>query len=93
MSPMQQAMRARTDHLVGLESIPSTSSLEYAQWSETRMDRWLVDSMLRSGRFNSGKALAQAKHIEVSFVLLYGSICGTDRDPSAVGRYRNLRRN
>ena len=75
---MQHAMRARVDSLVGLENIASTSSLEYAQWSETRMDRWLVDSMLRSGRFNSGKALAQAKGIEVSArCLLY---VGTGND-------------
>lgn len=66
MNPMQLALRARTDHLVALESITSPTSQEYAEWTDTRMDRWVVDDMLRSGRFKSGEALAKAKGIEVS---------------------------
>jgi macrophage erythroblast attacher len=61
MVTTQISLRARIDHLVRFESTAS----EHTAWAEKRMDRWLVDVMLRASRFQSAIALALAKDIEV----------------------------
>jgi macrophage erythroblast attacher len=54
------------DHVQELETFTSTDSPEYLQWTDKRLDRWLVDWALRSGKPKTAKKLAEAKDIEVS---------------------------
>ncbi|KIL65445.1 hypothetical protein M378DRAFT_105136 [Amanita muscaria Koide BX008] len=59
-----QVMRERFTHLADIENVETTSSTEYAQWTETRLDRWLVDWTLRHGKERSARQLAREKNIE-----------------------------
>ena len=56
--------RKRIQHLDALHSIPSLVDVKYDQWSRVRLDRLLVDHMLRSGYLESAKQLATEKEIE-----------------------------
>ncbi|KAJ5270672.1 hypothetical protein N7505_006430 [Penicillium chrysogenum] len=51
--------RKRIQHLETLHKIPSLADVKYDQWSRVRLDRLLVDYMLRSGYSESAKQLAQ----------------------------------
>jgi macrophage erythroblast attacher len=44
--------------------IPTLADVKYEQWSKTRLDRLLVDYMLRNGYGQSAKELASEKKIE-----------------------------
>lgn len=80
--PMQRALRARADHLMGFETTTPEDST-YEHWVDVRMQRWIVDSMLRSGRFEAAQTLANDLRIDVSFTkYLHG----------ALGRPSSLRR-
>lgn len=61
---IQMQSRKRIQHLESLHRIPSLADVKYDQWSRTRLDRLLVDHMLRSGYSESAKQLAQEKDIE-----------------------------
>ena len=61
---IQDQSRKRIQHLEELHSIPSLEDVKYEQWSRTRLDRLLVDYMLRSGYSGSAKQLASEKGIE-----------------------------
>lgn len=54
----------RISHLQELYKIPSLTDVKYEQWSRTRLDRLVVDYLLRAGYSESATALAQAKDIE-----------------------------
>ncbi|KAJ5081003.1 hypothetical protein N7456_013713 [Penicillium angulare] len=56
--------RKRIHHLEELHKIPSLADVKYDQWSRVRLDRLLVDHMLRSGYPESAKQLAQEREIE-----------------------------
>ncbi|RJE22124.1 hypothetical protein PHISCL_05521 [Aspergillus sclerotialis] len=56
--------RKRIQHLDALHNIPSLVDVKYDQWSRVRLDRLLVDHMLRSGYLESAKQLAKEKEIE-----------------------------
>ncbi|KAJ5541964.1 hypothetical protein N7535_004383 [Penicillium sp. DV-2018c] len=56
--------RKRIQHLQTMHQIPSLADVKYDQWSRVRLDRLLVDHMLRSGYSESAKQLAQEKKIE-----------------------------
>ncbi|CAI7621279.1 unnamed protein product [Penicillium manginii] len=56
--------RKRIQHLEALHKIPSLADVKYDQWSRVRLDRLLVDHMLRSGYSESAKQLAQERDIE-----------------------------
>lgn len=56
--------RKRIQHLDALHNIPSLADVKYDQWSRVRLDRLLVDHMLRSGYVESAKQLAREKGIE-----------------------------
>ena len=58
----QSAKRIR--HLQELYEIPSLADVKYENWSKTRLDRLLVDYLLRAGYSDTAAALAQAKGIE-----------------------------
>ncbi|KAK6541503.1 GID complex subunit containing RING finger motif [Orbilia ellipsospora] len=56
--------RKRTTHLNDLYSLSSLLEDGYGRWSKVRLDRLLVDYMLRNGYSESAKKLAQEKDIE-----------------------------
>lgn len=61
---IQTQSRKRIQHLETLHNIPSLADVKYDQWSRVRLDRLLVDHMLRSGYSESAKQLAQERNIE-----------------------------
>lgn len=54
----------RIDHLGDLYAIPSLGDVKYDEWSRIRLDRLLVDYLLRNGFVKSARALAKEKDIE-----------------------------
>lgn len=61
---IQRSQRARTQHLQDLHDIPSLADVKYDQWSKIRLDRMLVDHLLRQGYTESAQQLAKEKSIE-----------------------------
>ncbi|KAK8221259.1 negative regulation of gluconeogenesis [Phyllosticta capitalensis] len=61
---IQRATKTRIQHLDDLYGIPSLADVKYEEWSKVRLDRLLVDYLLRSGYGESAKALAKEKDIE-----------------------------
>ncbi|PGG98070.1 protein fyv10 [Polytolypa hystricis UAMH7299] len=55
--------KKRIQHLEELYKIPSLADVKYDEWSRVRLDRLLVDHMLRSGYTQSAKQLAEDKGI------------------------------
>lgn len=56
--------RKRIQHLQDLYKIQSLTDVKYDEWSRVRLDRLLVDHMLRSGYIESARQLAREKGIE-----------------------------
>ncbi|TAQ84054.1 hypothetical protein B7494_g7624 [Chlorociboria aeruginascens] len=56
--------QSRITHLGELDSMQSLDDVKYEEWSRTRLDRLLVDYLLRNGYKDSAIALAKEKHIE-----------------------------
>ncbi|KAL4883100.1 CTLH/CRA C-terminal to lish motif domain-containing protein [Aspergillus karnatakaensis] len=56
--------RKRIQHLDQLYHIPNLTDVKYDQWSRVRLDRLVVDHMLRSGYTESAQQLAREKNIE-----------------------------
>lgn len=54
----------RTKHLNDLHNIQSTASPSFEDWCRTRLDRMLVDWLLRKGHFQSAEMLARTRQIE-----------------------------
>jgi macrophage erythroblast attacher len=61
---IQTHSKRRIQHLQDLYKIQNLADVKYEEWSRTRLDRLLVDHMLRSGFPESAKQLAKAKGIE-----------------------------
>lgn len=61
---VQDQSKKRIQHLESLHEIPNLTDVKYDQWSRTRLDRLMVDHMLRSGYSESAKQLAQDKGVE-----------------------------
>ncbi|KAL4926110.1 FYV10 family protein [Aspergillus undulatus] len=61
---INQQSRKRIQHLDQLYQIPSLTDVKYDQWSRVRLDRLVVDHMLRSGYTESAQQLAREKNIE-----------------------------
>ncbi|EST09234.1 CTLH/CRA C-terminal to LisH motif domain protein [Kalmanozyma brasiliensis GHG001] len=55
--------QSRTDHLSQLHSITDADSPDFVEWSKTRLDRMIVDYMLRRGYRESAKEMAQTRGI------------------------------
>ncbi|EAW12480.1 FYV10 family protein [Aspergillus clavatus NRRL 1] len=60
---IQEQSRKRIQHLECLHQIPSLADVKYDQWSRVRLDRLVIDHMLRSGYTASAQQLAQEKGI------------------------------
>ena len=56
--------RRRLLHLQDLYEIPNLADVKYDEWSRTRLNRLLVDYLLRCGYEESARALAREKGIE-----------------------------
>ncbi|KAI0044960.1 hypothetical protein FA95DRAFT_1496231 [Auriscalpium vulgare] len=63
-SSTQDVMRERLQHLMSIEEVYSSKDGDYAQWEEIRLDRWLVDWVLRHGKERSARKIAQERDIE-----------------------------
>ncbi len=61
---LQAHSRRRIQHLQDLHEIPSLADVKYDEWSRVRLNRLLVDYLLRCGYGESAKALAREKGIE-----------------------------
>lgn len=57
-------MRERLQHLATIETMQTGSGPEFARWADTRLDRWLVDWALRTGKDKTAKRIAKEKNIE-----------------------------
>ncbi|KAI1128090.1 CTLH/CRA C-terminal to lish motif domain-containing protein [Nemania abortiva] len=56
---------ARAKHLAELYTMYSVDDVKYESWSRTRLDRLLIDYLLRQGYVDSARELAQARGIEL----------------------------
>jgi len=65
MAPSLTRIKARIDHLQNLYSSEYSTDLSYKKFSQTRLDRHLVDFMLRSGHTQSAQSLSQVADIEM----------------------------
>lgn len=61
---LHKQSRARIRHLQDLYEIDSLADVKYDQWSKVRLNRLLVDYLLRCGYGESAKALAIENNIE-----------------------------
>ena len=61
---LHRQQKARIEHLQELHDIPSLADVKYDNWSHTRLDRLLVDFMLRQGYTQSAKELARETGID-----------------------------
>jgi macrophage erythroblast attacher len=60
---LQEQSQSRVRHLGELYGIQSLDDVKYERWSRTRLDRLLVDYLLRYGYKESATALATEKNI------------------------------
>ncbi|PQE32069.1 negative regulation of gluconeogenesis protein [Rutstroemia sp. NJR-2017a WRK4] len=60
---LQQQSHSRIKHISSLYQMKSLEDVKYEEWSRTRLDRLLVDYLLRNGYKESATALAREKNI------------------------------
>ena len=65
-TPTQAVMKERLQHLSVVEDAQAQTTPEYQRWSDTRLDRWLVDWTLRTGRERTAGKITTEKDIHVS---------------------------
>lgn len=61
---LHKQQKSRIQHLQQLHEIASLADVKYDNWSHTRLDRLLVDYLLRQGYTESAKELAQEQDID-----------------------------
>ncbi|KAK3673381.1 GID complex subunit containing RING finger motif [Recurvomyces mirabilis] len=61
---LHRQQKARIAHLQDLHDVQSVGDVKFDDWSEVRLDRLLVDYLLRQGYTSSARALASAKNVE-----------------------------
>lgn len=61
---LQEQSYARIKHISSLYEMKSLDDVKYEEWSRTRLDRLLIDYLLRNGHIESATALAKEKDIE-----------------------------
>jgi len=61
---LHRQQKARIDHLQSLHDIESLADVKYDSWAHTRLDRLLVDYLLRQGYVESARQLAKEKGVE-----------------------------
>lgn len=61
---LHRQQKARIHHLQALHEIPGLADVKYDAWAHVRLDRLLVDYLLRQDYMESAAALAREKGIE-----------------------------
>ena len=61
---LHRQQKARVEHLQALHEIPSLADVKYDSWAHQRLDRLLVDYLLRQGYVDSARQLAAERHAE-----------------------------
>lgn len=61
---LHNASRRRLQHLQDLYEIPSLADVKFDDWSKVRLNRLLVEYLVRQGYQESARALAEEKGIE-----------------------------
>jgi macrophage erythroblast attacher len=61
---LHKQQKSRIQHLQELHEIPNLADVKYGDWSRTRLDRLLVDYLLRQGYTESARALSEEKGID-----------------------------
>lgn len=65
-----ERLKARIDHLRELHNIENIEDESYENWNQIRLDRLLIDYMLRKGMSETAKQLAKEKDIEVFYTYI-----------------------
>lgn len=60
---LHRQQRARVQHLQELHEIPNLADVKYDKWAHARLDRLLVDYLLRQGYTQSARELAVEKEV------------------------------
>ncbi len=55
--------QSRTDHLASLHKINDVDSADFGEWSKTRLDRMIVDYMLRRGYKGAARQISESRGI------------------------------
>lgn len=90
--PTLDVLRERLQHLGTLERLESTTEPEFTRWTDTRLDRWIVDWALRNGKEKTARMIASEKGIEVR-PQLRSRACGSANQITAraeTGGYRSV---
>lgn len=61
---IHKSQRARIQHMEELHSIQGLADVRYEKWAHIRLDRLLVDYLLRQGYISAARDLAKEKHVE-----------------------------
>jgi len=61
---LHHASKNRLQHLQDLYDIPSLADVKYDEWSRIRLDRLLVEYLVRQGYTESARALARDRNVE-----------------------------
>lgn len=61
----------RIKNLSEIESVTSPEAPEFINWSKTRLDRVIIDYLLREGMSTTAKRVAQESHIEVNNINIH----------------------
>ena len=64
-------MRDRLRHVSLIDDVQSTDDPRHTRWEETRLDRWLVDWVLRRGKEETARKIAEEKGIQVRPLFVY----------------------
>lgn len=83
---LHRQQKTRIQHLQELHEIPSLADVKYDNWSQTRLDRLLVDYLLRQGYTQSAKELANEKGIDDLVDVGVFEECGKIEDSLMEGR-------
>ena len=60
---LHKATRHRLEHLQDVYGMNSLVDVKYDEWSRTRLDRYLVEYLVRQGYAESARALAKEKNV------------------------------
>lgn len=86
---LHRQQKARIDHLQQLHEIPSLADVKYDTWSHTRLDRLLVDYLLRQGYVESARQLAREKGVEDLVDVAVFEECGKIEDSLSKGEVKD----
>ncbi|TEB34170.1 macrophage erythroblast attacher isoform 1 [Coprinellus micaceus] len=62
--PTSDVLRERLHHLATIDRTEPPSNAEWERWADVRLERWIVDWCLRTGKEQTAKQIAKEKRIE-----------------------------